>query len=92
MHYTGIDTVVLGGTEGHDIAACPDDDTVYGDGGNDRIEGWFGNDNLFGGDGDDIITDMGGTDVIMLVRATTSFLTAITTASRGAEYHPRWGR
>ena len=66
LHYTGIETVVLGGTEGDDIliAGASDDDTVYGDGGNDRIEGGFGNDNLFGGDGDDIITDMGGTDVI----------------------------
>jgi len=66
LQYTGVDTVVLGGTEGSDvlIAGGSDDDTVYGDGGNDRIEGGFGNDNLFGGDGDDIITDMGGTDVI----------------------------
>src|SRR5262245_24858382 len=66
LHYTGIDTVVLGGSEFDDIliAGASDDDTVYGDGGNDRIEGGFGNDNLFGGDGDDIITDMGGTDVI----------------------------
>jgi Ca2+-binding RTX toxin-like protein len=66
LHYTGIDTVVLGGTEGNDIliAGGSDDDTVYGDGGNDRLEGGFGNDNLFGGAGDDIITDMGGTDVI----------------------------
>src|SRR6185369_10617702 len=66
LHYTGGETVVLGGTAGNDIliAGSSDDDTVYGDGGNDRIEGGFGNDNLFGGDGDDIITDMGGTDVI----------------------------
>ena len=66
LHYTGAETVVLGGTEGNDIliAGASDDDTVYGDGGNDRIDGGFGNDNLFGGDGDDIITDMGGTDII----------------------------
>src|SRR5262249_11439202 len=40
------------------------DDTVWGDGGRDRIEGGAGDDNLFGGDGDDIITDVGGIDTI----------------------------
>jgi Ca2+-binding RTX toxin-like protein len=58
LHYTGKETVVLGGTEGNDImiARSSDDDTVYGDGGKDRIDGGFGNDNLFGGAGDYIIT------------------------------------
>ena len=44
LHYTGDQTVVLGGTEGNDIliAGSSDDDTVYGDGGNDRIDGGFG--------------------------------------------------
>ena len=47
LHYTGADTVVLGGTNpgdlanpsGNDIliAGDSDDDTVYGDGGNDQI-------------------------------------------------------
>ncbi|WP_347911153.1 peroxidase family protein [Pseudomonas grandcourensis] len=66
LHYTGSDTVVLGGTAGDDIliAGDSDDDTVYGDAGNDRIDGGYGNDNLFGGAGDDIITDIGGADVI----------------------------
>ncbi|MFZ6049903.1 peroxidase family protein [Pseudomonas sp. CR3202] len=66
LHYTGADTVVLGGTAGNDIliAGDSDDDTVYGDGGNDRIDGGYGNDQLFGGTGDDIITDIGGDDVI----------------------------
>ncbi|POF39057.1 heme peroxidase [Pseudomonas laurylsulfativorans] len=66
LHYTGADTVVLGGTAGNDIliAGDSDDDTVYGDAGNDRIDGGYGNDQLFGGTGDDIITDMGGDDVI----------------------------
>jgi Ca2+-binding RTX toxin-like protein len=66
LHYTGADTVVLGGTAGNDIliAGDSDDDTVYGDAGNDRIDGGYGNDQLFGGAGDDIITDMGGDDVI----------------------------
>ncbi|TWC42821.1 Ca2+-binding RTX toxin-like protein, partial [Pseudomonas sp. SJZ079] len=66
LHYTGGDTVVLGGTPGDDIliAGDSDDDTVYGDAGNDRIDGGYGNDNLFGGAGDDIITDIGGDDVI----------------------------
>ncbi|KPU56028.1 hemolysin-type calcium-binding repeat family protein [Pseudomonas fluorescens] len=66
LHYTGADTVVLGGTPGNDIliAGDSDDDTVYGDAGNDRIDGGYGNDQLFGGTGDDIITDIGGDDVI----------------------------
>jgi len=66
LHYTGADTVVLGGTPADDIliAGSSDDDTVYGDGGNDRLEGGFGDDNLFGGSGDDIISDMGGNDTI----------------------------
>src|SRR6185369_9440362 len=66
LHYTGAETVVLGGTAGDDtlIAGSSDDDTVYGDAGNDHIDGGYGNDNLFGGDGDDIIQDMGGNDVI----------------------------
>ncbi|MCP2020160.1 UNVERIFIED_ORG: Ca2+-binding RTX toxin-like protein [Pseudomonas reinekei] len=66
LHYTGADTVVLGGTAGNDIliAGDSDDDTVYGDAGNDRIDGGYGNDQLLGGTGDDIITDMGGDDVI----------------------------
>ncbi|MGH8377260.1 MAG: peroxidase family protein, partial [Pseudomonas sp.] len=66
LHYTGGDTVVLGGTPGDDIliAGDSDDDTVYGDAGNDRLDGGYGNDNVFGGAGDDIITDIGGDDVI----------------------------
>ncbi len=66
LHYTGAETVVLGGTPGNDvlIAGDSDDDTVYGDAGNDRIDGGYGNDQLFGGTGDDIITDIGGDDVI----------------------------
>ncbi|MBV7550430.1 heme peroxidase [Pseudomonas sp. PDM26] len=66
LHYTGADTVVLGGTPGNDIliAGDSDDDTVYGDAGNDRIDGGYGNDQLLGGTGDDIITDIGGDDVI----------------------------
>ena len=37
LHYTGAETVVLGGTAGNDIliAGSSDDDTVYGDAGND---------------------------------------------------------
>ena len=38
--------------------------TLYGDGGNDRLDGGDGVDMLLGGDGDDIITDLGGDDVI----------------------------
>ncbi len=66
LHYTGAETVIVGGTLGNDIliAGASDDDTVYGDAGNDQLEGGFGNDTLRGGVGDDIITDIGGDDVI----------------------------
>ncbi|MGE0741003.1 MAG: peroxidase family protein, partial [Hyphomonadaceae bacterium] len=66
LHYTGIETVVIGGTDDDDIiiSGDADDDTIYGDGGNDRLEGGYGDDFIFGGDGDDIITDMGGNDTI----------------------------
>ncbi|MGQ0674409.1 MAG: peroxidase family protein [Hyphomicrobium sp.] len=63
LRYTGVDHVVLGGTEGDDILiASIGDDTVWGDGGNDRIEGGDGVDMLVGGAGNDIITDLGGDD------------------------------
>jgi Ca2+-binding RTX toxin-like protein len=65
LQYTGVDHVVLGGTEGNDIIISSiGDDTLYGDGGNDRMEGGHGNDIINGGEGDDIITDMGGDDNI----------------------------
>ncbi|SFP92571.1 peroxidase family protein, partial [Pseudomonas borbori] len=66
LHYTGDETVVLGGTAGDDIliAGDSDDDTLYGDAGNDYLDGGYGADNLFGGDGDDIIADRGGDDII----------------------------
>jgi Ca2+-binding RTX toxin-like protein len=61
LQYTGEDHVVLGGTAGNDIIISGDgDDTLYGDGGNDRLEGGAGNDAVLGGAGDDIITDMFG--------------------------------
>ncbi|OOG12724.1 peroxidase family protein [Pseudomonas sp. C9] len=61
LQYTGEDHVVLGGTAGNDIIISGDgDDTVYGDGGNDRLEGGAGNDAVLGGAGDDIITDSFG--------------------------------
>ena len=64
LHYTGSETVVLGGTAGNDIliAGSSDDDTIWGDAGNDRLDGGDGNDNVFGGAGDDIITSAGGND------------------------------
>jgi Ca2+-binding RTX toxin-like protein len=65
LKFTGGEHVVLGGTEGNDtLIAGIGDDTIWGDGGNDRIEGGAGNDILNGGDGDDIITDQGGDDNI----------------------------
>ncbi|HXV76779.1 MAG TPA: peroxidase family protein, partial [Candidatus Polarisedimenticolaceae bacterium] len=63
LEYTGVDHVVLGGTDDDDIlTASIGDDTIWGDGGNDRIEGGDGVDQLRGGAGDDIITDTGGDD------------------------------
>ncbi|SEI17413.1 Ca2+-binding protein, RTX toxin-related [Rhizobium tibeticum] len=65
LKYTGGDHVVLGGTNNADILiAGIGDDTLYGDGGNDRLEGGFGNDIINAGDGDDIILDSGGDDNI----------------------------
>ncbi len=53
------------GTSGPDkIVAGIDDDTIWGNGGNDRLEGSNGNDTIFGGDGDDIITDTSGLDTL----------------------------
>ena len=72
-HYTGVEHVVLGGTDpgnaanpsGDDILISGDgDDTLYGDGGNDVLDGGNGNDTILGGAGDDIITDSGGDDVL----------------------------
>ncbi|MCS4095543.1 peroxidase family protein [Rhizobium sp. BK176] len=61
LHYTGEDHVVLGGTAGDDIIISSEgDDTLYGDGGNDRLEGGAGNDTILGGDGDDILSDSFG--------------------------------
>ena len=63
LKYTGVDHVVLGGTEGNDtLISSIGDDTLYGDGGNDRLEGGDGVDMILGGAGDDIITDRGGDD------------------------------
>lgn len=63
LRFNGADHVVLGGTEGNDILiAGLGDDTLWGDGGKDRLEGGAGNDILNGGDGDDIITDSFGDD------------------------------
>ncbi|MEH7876849.1 peroxidase family protein [Rhizobium laguerreae] len=63
LRYTGGDHVVMGGTEANDIIiAGIGDDTLFGDGGNDRLEGGFGNDIINAGDGDDIIVDSGGDD------------------------------
>jgi Ca2+-binding RTX toxin-like protein len=65
LRYSGDEHVVMGGTEGNDIiTASIGDDTIYGDGGNDRLEGGFGNDIINAGAGDDIITDNGGDDNI----------------------------
>jgi Ca2+-binding RTX toxin-like protein len=60
LRYTGVDHVVLGGTEVSDtLIGGEGDDTLWGDGGDDRLEGGQGVDHIFGGSGDDIITDSG---------------------------------
>jgi Ca2+-binding RTX toxin-like protein len=65
IRYTGVDHVVLGGTENNDrLISSEGDDTLYGDGGNDNLEGGAGNDTILGGDGDDILTDQFGEDVL----------------------------
>ena len=65
LKYTGVEHVLLGGTDNADILIGSEgDDTLYADGGNDRLEGGAGNDSYFGGDGDDIITDLFGDDII----------------------------
>ncbi|OYU01216.1 MAG: hypothetical protein CFE36_12075 [Sphingomonadaceae bacterium PASS1] len=69
IRYTGVDHVVLGGTEVNDtLLGGEGDDTLWGDAGDDRIDGGQGIDHAFGGAGDDVITDggtpMGAADVI----------------------------
>ena len=71
VHFIGDDnffgnTMVLGGTDGDDRlqAGMADDDTVWGDGGNDWIDGGNGDDFLYGGDGDDTFVDSAGADVV----------------------------
>ena len=63
--YDGMANVVFGGTQAaNDLNAGRQDDTVWGDGGNDDLEGGMGNDFLMGGTGNDVIQDEDGTDVL----------------------------
>ena len=66
LHYTGEDHVGRSAAPRATTSSSPaiGDDTLWGDGGNDRLDGGYGNDNIRGGAGDDIITDMGGDDNI----------------------------
>lgn len=65
IRYTGIEHIVMGGTNGRDLLHSSEgDDTLWGDGGNDRLEGGAGNDAIIGGEGDDILTDIFGDDNI----------------------------
>ncbi len=65
IRYSGLEHIVMGGTEGvNRMQSGAGDDTLWGDGGNDRLEGGAGNDSLNGGAGDDIITDSFGDDNI----------------------------
>ena len=61
LEYTGVDHVVLGGTNrGEHLKSGIGDDALSGDGGNDTLEGGDGADVLIGGTGDDILIDIGG--------------------------------
>ncbi len=67
--YRGDEHIVIGGTNEDDhLVSGLGDDTVWGFGGNDRIEVGYGVDVAHGGDGDDIITnagtDIGATDFL----------------------------
>ncbi|MDO9009956.1 MAG: peroxidase family protein [Thiobacillus sp.] len=65
LEYKGADHVVLGGTEEADhIIGGIGIDTLWGDGGNDRLDGGYEADKVFGGAGDDIITNLGGDDFL----------------------------
>ncbi|WP_324074280.1 MAG: peroxidase family protein [Erythrobacter sp.] len=60
LRFTGVDHVVLGGTEASDtLIGGEGDDTLWGGSGDDRLEGGQGVDHISGGYGDDIITDSG---------------------------------
>ncbi|MEY4836678.1 MAG: leukotoxin, partial [Pseudomonadota bacterium] len=60
LRFTGVDHVVLGGTESSDtLIGGEGDDTLWGGSGDDRLEGGQGVDHISGGYGDDIITDSG---------------------------------
>ena len=60
LRYTGVDHVVLGGTQASDtLIGGEGDDTLWGGAGDDRLEGGQGVDHISGGYGDDIITDSG---------------------------------
>ena len=63
LRFNGGEHVLWGGTAGTDrVYSSEGDDTIWGDGGNDRLEGGTGNDQIHGGEGDDIITDTFGDD------------------------------
>lgn len=65
LEYKGADHVVLGGSEEADtIIGGIGIDTLWGDGGNDRLDGGYEADKVFGGAGDDIITNLGGDDFL----------------------------
>jgi Ca2+-binding RTX toxin-like protein len=65
IRYSGLEHIVMGGTEGNDrIRGGGGIDTIWGDGGNDRLEGGGDNDSIIGGAGNDIITDSFGDDII----------------------------
>ncbi len=63
--FAGPEHVLMGGTsEANNMRTGDGDDTIWGDGGDDRIEGGAGNDSLNGNNRDDVITDIFGDDNI----------------------------
>ncbi|MGV8909696.1 MAG: peroxidase family protein [Propionicimonas sp.] len=66
VNHPGINfQTVFNGTPNADrVVGGNDNDTIYGNLGNDVINGGGGDDTVFGGDGNDIITDTAGLDVL----------------------------
>ncbi|MFP5314274.1 MAG: peroxidase family protein [Actinomycetes bacterium] len=58
-------SVYNGTAEADRIWAGVDNDTIFGNGGNDILEGNDGGDTIFGGEGNDILTDSAGDDVLL---------------------------
>ncbi len=64
-HTTNLQDVMIGNESGDRFLASPDDDELYGYGGNDTLSGGNGDDSLYGGDGNDVLRDGPGDDVMV---------------------------